>query len=243
MSKNDQYKGAALITGAAKRIGKEISLFLSSYGYKVIIHYHQSKRDAQSLERQIKKNGQQCSIIQGDLTNEKQAAQLIGKAVQQYPDLNLLINNASTFKPSSFKASSPDTLYENLKVHLIAPYILMQQLNKVCRKGNIINILDTHITDNKTKHFDYLLTKKALFNLTQMAAVELSPNIRVNAVAPGLILPPVHKKDSYLNQRAKGIPMRKKGDPSGITQSIQFILENAFVTGQILFNDGGEHLL
>jgi len=235
-------KGTALITGGACRIGRAIALYLSSVGYTIALHYHSSQADAEKTATQIHKNAGECSLFRCDLTHEKNTRMLIGKIHKKHKDLNLLINNASIFLPSSFKKNSCAIL-KNLQIHLIAPYILSQEFNTYCKKGEIINILDTHVSQNNTRYFDYLLSKKALLELTKMSAVALAPNIRVNGIAPGLILAPKNKGNDHLNRLAKHIPLKRKGNTEHITKSIQYLLDNSYVTGQILFNDGGEHLL
>ena len=130
-----------------------------------------------------------------------------------------------------------------MAVHVKAPYILTQEFARLCKAGSIINILDTHITENRTAHFDYLLSKKTLAAFTQQAAVSLAPKIRVNAIAPGLILPPVAEKADYLNRLAKKIPLKRKGNIENITHAVQFLAKNNYITGQVLFIDGGEHLI
>ena len=124
-----------------------------------------------------------------------------------------------------------------------APFILSSEFYRICKKGQIINFLDTNIVKNKTSHVAYLLTKKNLADLTKLAAIEFAPDIRVNGIAPGLILPPKKETTEYLDRMAKNIPLKRRGGESYITRSIKFLLENDFLTGQFLFNDGGEHLV
>jgi NAD(P)-dependent dehydrogenase (short-subunit alcohol dehydrogenase family) len=102
--------------------------------------------------------------------------------------------------------------------------------------------LDTAITKNKTAYADYLLSKKSLAEFTKLAAVQFAPHIRVNGIAPGLILPPRNKTNNYLNRLARNVPLKKKGTPNQIALSIQYLLESEYITGEIIFVDGGEHL-
>lgn len=119
---------------------------------------------------------------------------------------------------------------------------MTQEFAKVCKKGHVINMIDTNIVKNKTQHLTYLLSKKALLELTKLSAIELAPRIRVNGIAPGLILAPTGKGEGHLLARAKNVPLKKQGSPENIVQSVQFLIENTYLTGQIIFNDGGEHL-
>lgn len=236
-------QGTALVTGASKRIGKALCLSLAAAGYHIAVHYHHSRDEAENLVHLIRKMGKKAEGFQCNLLNVHEANLLIRQAYKKFPDLNVLINNASLFEKSRLIEGDVDHLEKNLMLHLKTPFILMKDFALNCKKGNIINILDAHIVKNNTSHFSYLLSKKALAHLTQLAAVELAPSIRVNAVAPGLILPPDGENDEYLNRLAKNIPLKKKGDVHQITQCVKFILENTYLTGQIIYNDGGEHLL
>ena len=185
-----------------------------------------------------------CELFSCDLFDPQATAKLIGQVHKKFPDLNLLINSASIFDQCSFKETSLELLDKNFSLHVKAPLILSREFAKICQSGQIINMLDTQITKNKTRYFPYLLTKKTLAELTKMLAVELGPAIRVNAIAPGYILPPVGQDDKeYLKTLKEKLPLKKQGDPEQIALCVEFLLTNPYVTGQILFNDGGEHLV
>lgn len=243
MTKLTSTKGTALVTGGATRIGKAICLKLSAMGYNIALHYNHSKADAVKTAKEISRTGGSCSLFACDLQNEKQTRNLIENIYRKHKDLNVLINSASVFEKSNLQTATSQSWDSNMMIHGKTPFILIQHFAKVCKHGNIINILDTNITRNRSSYFAYLLSKKLLSELTMMSAVSLAPNIRINAIAPGLILPPDKKENSYLERLAKNIPLRKKGSPENITQSVEFLLKNDFMTGQILFNDGGEHLI
>lgn len=234
---------AVLVTGGADRIGKAICLYLASNGYDIALHCNKSKAKARRTAQQIKALGRRCEIFSCDLSNEKNVTTLIKQVTKKFISLNLLINNASIFEPSTLKSATLLSLKYHMSINFNAPFLLTKDFANICRKGQIINILDTHIIKNQSKHSTYLLSKKALYNLTQLAAVELAPKIRVNGIAPGLILPPTGKGKTYLKRLAHNIPLKKVGKVEFITQSIKFLLENSYLTGQIIFNDGGEHLV
>ncbi len=243
MAKKPKARGTVLVTGAAKRIGKAICLSLSSLGFSIALHYYHSSREAEKLTETIKKKGGKCQLFQCDLSSNEQTSHLISNVLKKFPNLNLLINNASLFEPSTIKDSNTATLRKHFAVNFDAPYILTAQFAKKCKKGHIINILDTHIVNHATRYTSYLLSKKALCELTKISAVELAPNIRVNAISPGLILPSAKAKSDYLQRLTKKIPLQKRGNARHITCSIAFLLNNPYLTGQIIFNDGGEHLI
>ena len=243
MAKKLKTKGTVLVTGAAKRIGKSICLTLSLLGYNIALHYNHSFSEAKKLSEEIPKNGRQCELFCCDLSDARQTGKLISNVKKIFPDLNVLINNASIFEPSTISNSKMQSLRHNFAVNFDAPFILTSQFAKNCKKGHIINILDTHIVHSSTQYSTYLLSKKALWDLTQMSAIEFAPKILVNAISPGLMLPPEHKEEDYLDRLSKNIPMQKKGDINHIAQAIVFYLNSPYITGQNIFIDGGEHLV
>lgn len=237
---------AALITGGAKRIGREIAVMLASFGFDIAISYNKSKSEAQKLATEItKKYKVNCEIFAADLCDVKQAQKLIKDVQKAFPNLNLLINNASIFNKSKFLDAKDSELMDNLNIHFISPLILAKEFaTKAPKNSQIINIIDKNIKRYDTSYFYYLLSKKSLAELTKMLALQLAPKIRVNAVAPGFILEPI---DNGISQEQaknilKKIPLQVKGDPKNICQAIEFLLKNNFVNGQILFIDGGASL-
>jgi pteridine reductase len=243
MTKPKASPGTALVTGGAQRIGRAICLMLAERGYNIALHYNQSRKEAVELAREISSKGVICEVFACDLSKEKEVLLLLGKARARFHDLNLLINNASIFIPSKFERKELKLLDAHWMINFKTPFILSADFARLCKEGQVINILDTKVVMNKTSHIAYIISKKALHELTKLCAVEFAPKIRVNAVAPGIILPPPGKGKEYLQKRAQEVPLKKTGDVRYITQSIEFLLQNDFVTGQVIFADGGEHLL
>lgn len=234
----------ALITGASKRIGKAIAEHLSEKGWNVIIHFNHSAEEAIILAQQLSEKypGQLFSSVMANLSNSHEVQGLIPGIVSESGPFDLLINNASVFDKSYLKETSEELFDAQMNVNLKAPYFLIRDFANLCKKGNIINFVDTRITSNKSNFAAYSLSKKALWELTKMAALELAPEIRVNAIAPGVTLAPAEKDDKYLQNLAKEIPMKEPGGVEPILKSIDYILENKHLTGQLMFADGGENL-
>ena len=174
--------------------------------------------------------------------NDSQTENLIRQVIAGMGRLDLLINNASVFDPGTIRETSPSFFDEQFGVNLRAPFILTRQFALNCDEGMIINFTDTRITNNTSGFAAYSLAKKALWELTKMAAFELGPTFRVNAIAPGLTLPPADKNDEYLRKLAVQIPMKRPGGLDPILKSVDYIITNDYLTGQILFCDGGENL-
>ncbi|HKL31863.1 MAG TPA: SDR family NAD(P)-dependent oxidoreductase [Tangfeifania sp.] len=234
----------ALITGASKRVGKAIAEHLAAEGWNVIIHYNSSKKPAQELEEALSRKfpNQKFDTIQANMAEESEVEKLIPKIAEKTGTFDLLINNASVFDPGYLSETEAPLFNRQMDVNLKAPFILTRDFAKHCKTGNIINFVDTRITTSKSNFAAYSLSKKGLWELTKMAALELSPEIRVNAIAPGVTLPPEDKDESYLENLAQGIPMKKPGGLVPILKSVDYILENEHLTGQLLFADGGENL-
>ncbi|MFQ5441160.1 MAG: SDR family oxidoreductase [Thermodesulfobacteriota bacterium] len=230
----------ALVTGGAKRIGRAISLGLASMGYDIALHY--SATDPAEIVSEIRENGVQCEPFQCDLSSEKEVLGLMGRVKELLPGLCLLVNNASIFERSTIRDTEAEDFDRHLAVNFKAPYFLSRDFQRCFGKGHIINIIDSKVIKNTSPYAAYLLSKKALKDFTFMAAKEFAPEIRVNAVAPGLILPPAGSNRDYLEKRAETIPLLKTGKPADIFNAVRFFIENDFITGQILYIDGGESL-
>ncbi len=240
----DHPLGVALVTGAAHRIGKAIATHLAEQGWSVAIHYHHSEQTAAGFATTLRGRhpGQQFEIFGCDLSDAPPLLDLIPAVIEKMGIPRLLVNNASVFEPGTLMQTNPGLLEHHLAVNLKAPLFLIQRFAALCGRGLIINVADTRITTDKFNYAAYSLSKKALWELTRMAAAELGPAIRVNAVAPGLILPPEGKDETYLLNLARNIVMKKPGGLKPIVQSIDFMLSNDYLTGQLIFCDGGENL-
>lgn len=244
MAKKRTLRGTALVTGGAIRIGQAISLKLAALGYNIALHYYHSQQDAVETSKLVRKQGVECELFKYNLEDEKSVTKLTEKVYKAFPNLNVLVNSASIYESSTLKTATTESMDRHWKINLKAPMILMRDFANICQKGHIINVIDANIVRNRTSHFTYLITKKSLLDITKMGALELAPNIRVNGIAPGLILPPASKSNqNYWKRVIESIPLQRKGELDHITQSLEFLLKNDILNGQILFNDGGEHLV
>jgi len=233
---------AALITGASNRIGKDIALALAGAGYNIALHYNHSEQKAAQTRLEILAKNVFCETFKADLKNRNQTIELLSNISQKF-NISLLVNNASMFIPDHLSDGNDPLFDELFNINFKAPYLLTREFAKRTKKGLIINLLDTNISKNSSSHFNYLLTKKFLEVFTKMSAVELAPGIRVNGIAPGLILPPKGKDNSYLERLSDKIPLKSIGDVKNISDTVLFFIKNEFITGQIIYVDGGENLL
>jgi len=234
----------ALITGGAKRIGKAVALHLAEAGWNVAIHYNLSAESAKELAGLLAKKypNQRFETFGSNLMSNAETQKLLPSVIEAMGKPSLLINNASVFEPKSFKGTSVDFFDEQMNVNFKAPFILTRDFANLCGEGSIINFTDTRITTNKSNFAAYTLAKKALWEMTKMAAFEFGPKIRVNAIAPGLTLAPAEKGEDYLRDLSRHIPMQRPGGLEPILKSLDYILTNDYLTGQLLFCDGGENI-
>jgi pteridine reductase len=237
-------KQTALITGGSKRIGKAIAEHLAEKGWNIAVHFNSSEKLAEAFIHELSSNypQQKFRAFKANLSNIQEVFQLIPKVLEEFSEIQLLVNNASVFDPAYLKETTIELFDEQMNVNMKAPFFLMRDFEIHCKSGGIINFVDTRVTSNKSNFAAYSLSKKGLWELTKMAALEFAPAIRVNAIAPGVTLAPEDKDDNYLQKLAQNIPMKKPGGLEPILKSIDYILENNHLTGQLIFADGGENL-
>ncbi|SFC25536.1 SDR family oxidoreductase [Kaistella jeonii] len=238
-------KNYALVTGSSDRIGKAVAIHLAKQDYNLVLHYNSSKEKAQKLKDEIESiyGDLKVELLQINFLTENDFDQIFEELKKKKITIEVLVNCASDFIPSNFEDKGSDLFDKEMTINFKNAYLLTKAFARVFGKGNIINFVDTKVSKNSTVHLDYILSKKLLNDFTKISAVELAPNIRVNGIAPGLILPPPGKDESYLLNLAKDIPLKTVGNLEEILKALQFILDSYFFTGQILYIDGGDHLV
>jgi len=241
----------ALITGGAKRIGSNISLKLANLGYDLVIHYNSSEKYAKELQKKIIENfSVNVDLFQADLFNENETKKLANFMSEKITNWSMLVNNASIFNKSSFVDDNADSEFaNNLSIHLLSPLTLIKKFAENARQKKltncqVINIVDKNIERFETTHFYYLLTKQFLAQTTQMLALELAPQIRVNAIALGYFLSQNndHESNQYVKYLESKIPLNRIGEIKDLNQTLEFVINNSFLTGQIIKIDGGASL-
>ncbi|WP_413205072.1 SDR family oxidoreductase [Rhodospirillum sp. A1_3_36] len=233
---------AALVTGGAIRLGRSIALGLAKAGFDIALHYNSSEDAAEETAAEIGQEGVDCVLMTHDLNDISGLDRLVVEAVETMPHLTTLVNSASVYAHGDLRTTTPEMFDAQMTVNLKAPFFLTQAFAKHRTEGVVVNILDNKIGFNQYQYGAYLLSKKALADFTRMAALELAPGIRVNGVAPGVILPAEDRGPEYLEWRRQGIPLERTGSPDKVTQAIRYLVDNDFVTGQVLVVDGGENI-
>lgn len=233
-------KNAALVTGSSGRLGKAIALALARRGFDIAAHYNSSRTLAQKTAWEIRDYRVECELFHADLSESDSFSEFMGAVYTRFPYLNLLVNSASEYIRGSVSDTDITTFESLMAVNLRAPFFLTKAYAKLCKSGNIVNIIDNKIAFNQHHYSAYVLSKKTLAEFTKMAAMEFAPLIRVNGIAPGIIMFTESRTRDYIEWRKQGIPLGMKGETEYITDMLIHILENPFITGQIFFVDGGE---
>jgi pteridine reductase len=242
MSKKKLQGKTALITGAQRRLGRAISLALAAEGVNIMIHYPQPAEEVSQLGEEIAGMGVKSWTIKADFEKPEEYNNLIERAIKDAGSLDILINNASIFLPGTLKDIDFKSMIKHMEINTWVPLVLSRDFARLAKKGNIINMLDSRITGYDWSHVAYIFSKHVLAELTRMTALDFAPDIRVNGIAPGLILPPPGKDEAYLDLLKDALPLKLHGDPPDISEAIIYLLKAGFVTGQVIYVDGGRHL-
>ena len=235
-----------LITGSAKRIGREIAHSLARQGWGIAVHYHHSKEEAVTLEHELLTHHVPVMTVAADLMKEADVLSLIPTVTKALGPLTCLINNASSFTNDTLQTSSRPLWESHMEVNLRAPVILMQQFATQlpeALKGNIINMLDYSVMTVPDSFFSYNISKSALWSATQMLALQLAPMIRVNAIGPGHVLPSPRQSAASFTKMCENSPLKHGSSPEEICRAIDFILTSPSLTGQMIALDSGLHLV
>ncbi|MBN1268303.1 MAG: SDR family oxidoreductase [Kiritimatiellae bacterium] len=243
----------ALVTGGAVRIGRAICLGLAEAGADVLVHCRVSKAEAEALAQEIGGRGGKAWVVQEDLSDDRACERLVTKARAHAGGLDILVNNAAMFRKDTLRTVTADAAAEQLWTNLLAPMMLMRLFAEGTSTGAIVNLLDSRIAGLDRTSVSYVLSKKGLAELTQLAALEFAPGIRVNGVAPGAVLPPVARSTGdepppgggpdRVRELAGASPLERLCTPEEVAAAVVFVLRNDALTGQIVCVDAGQHLL
>jgi NAD(P)-dependent dehydrogenase (short-subunit alcohol dehydrogenase family) len=231
-----------LITGAARRLGRSFALASARAGADVVIHHGHSQEEAQAVRAEIEGMGRRAWVIQANLGDSSQAAGLVPSISGSVP-LDALINSAAIFEPLSLDSTSTDAWQRHMSINLTAPFLLSQAFARQARPGaRIVNILDWRALRPGPDHFPYTISKAGLAALTRSLAAALAPNITVNGLALGAILPPTdgNKNPDII----RNIPLKRWAEEGEVEQALLFLLTcPSYITGEIIHVDGGRHLI
>ena len=235
----------ALVTGAAKRIGRAIALDLARHGWTVAVHYATSKEEAEGVCRTIVESGGIAGAFAADLSKEADMAALLPAVTEAFGPPSLLVNNASTFFNDGVDDATRESWDQHIETNLRAPFVLTLALAHALPAGTpgcVINLIDQKVW-NLTPHFlSYTVSKAGLWTLTRTLAMALAPDIRVNGIGPGPTLPSPRQTEEHFRNQWESVPLRRQTTLDEICQAVQYIVSASAMTGQMIALDGGEHL-
>lgn len=245
----------ALVTGAGKRLGREMALYLARRGYDVAVHYAASRKEAEEVVKEITAMGRRACALRADLLIESQVEKLVPMAVQGLGGpLTVLVNNASIFEYDTLRTASRKSWDRHLESNLRSPFVLTQafaaqapaagrdEAGEPVASGLVINMIDQRVHKLTPEFMTYTIAKMGLWALTRTAAQALAPQIRVNAIGPGPTLQGARQSDSHFTRQRAATVLGRGANPADITAALGFFLESPAVTGQMIAVDGGQHL-
>ena len=234
-----------LITGAATRVGKAIALHFAERGWNIGLHYFRSSSKAKKLKKIIEENNVKVALIKADLKNSKQTEKIIPLARKKLGTIDCLVNNAALFEKDDIANFSIKSWNDHLNINLLAPAILTKQFAKQASKksvSNIVNIIDQRIFKLTPFFMSYTISKSGLQTLTKTMAMRLGPNIKVNAIAPGPTIKSKRQTDRHFRNQVRSTLLKKSVRSEDICDTVEFLINNNSVTGQIIAVDSGQNL-
>ena len=234
-----------LITGGSTRIGRELALHFSKKGWNIAIHYFRSSSKAKILKKNLEENSIKVVLIKADLRSEKQVKKIIPFAKKKLGTIHCLINNAALFEKDDVSNFSLKSWNDHLNTNLLAPTILIKEFAKQASKknsSNIINIIDQRVFKLTPIFMSYTLSKSALYTLTKTMAMRLSPSIKVNGIAPGPTIKSKRQSIKHFNKQAKATLLKKPVGLKDICDTVEFLINNNSITGQVIAVDSGQNL-
>jgi len=232
-----------IVTGGAKRVGAAIARHFAAHGFDIALHYNRSEAEAKSLQQEIKSGGTDCQLFQHDLTDIAGLDALMARIKAAMPGVSVLVNNASVFEHATLAQTDEALFDRQLDTNFKAAFFLTQSFARHVGKGAVVNILDTDVTQTHVGQLAYLLSKKALAEFTVMGARALGPDIRINGVGPGYVLPHSDEDAQAIAKVAPSLPLRAHPSYTDVAQAAWWLCTQHGITGQIIYVDGGKHVL
>ena len=233
-----------IITGAATRIGAAIAKKLSGPGVEMIIHYNNSKKEAEKLQKELTREKTKVYLVKGNLAKEQDLKKIIKFSKSKLKYFDCLINNASLFENDSLRNFSSKSWNQHLDINLKAPAYFTKEFSKnvIGKNNNIINIIDQRVFKLTPFFFSYTLSKMGLYTLTKTSAMELAPNVRVNGIAPGPTIKNKRQTDIHFKKQYLATPLKQQVNVKDICSTVDFFIKNSSITGQVIAIDSGQSL-
>jgi NAD(P)-dependent dehydrogenase (short-subunit alcohol dehydrogenase family) len=235
----------ALITGAAKRLGRAIALDLARHGWNIALHYNTSEKEARATEADARTAGIRVALLQANLSRESESAHLVERACAELGPLSALVNSASIFENDEWYSADRASWDKHMETNLRAPFVLAQNFaRQVPRSGSgaIVNLIDQRVLKPTPQFISYSVSKAALFWLNTTLAQGLAPRIRVNAVGPGPVMRNERQSPADFDRQREATLLGRGAEPQDVCDAVRYLLEAPNVTGQMIAVDGGQHL-
>jgi NAD(P)-dependent dehydrogenase (short-subunit alcohol dehydrogenase family) len=238
-------RGAALVTGAARRIGRVLAATAAAAGYDVALHVRAVDDDAEAAAGEVRAHGRKARIVTCDLRKESETVALVSEAEGELGPVTLLVNSASVFEEDAFADMNRASWDLHMETNLRAPLVLAQAFARrlpADREGLIVNVLDQRVWRTRADFFSYSLSKSALWDATRMLAQALAPRVRVNGIGPGPTLPSIHQDQAAFDAEVATTLLRRASAPDQIGAALRYLIDAEAVTGQMIAVDSGQHL-
>jgi pteridine reductase len=235
----------ALVTGGAVRVGRALSLGLAEAGFDVAVNYHSSAGPAEEVAAQVRDLGRRAVLVPGDVARAEDVERIARDVSRELGRLDLLVNSASNFHAGPILEVDGQEWDRVMDVNLKGPFLLVRATAPLLReaRGSIVNIVDLSAIQPWTAYPHHAVSKAGLLHLTRVLARALAPDVRVNAIAPGTVLPPEEQSDESIERERKRTPLQIIGTPQDVVRTVLFLQSSPFVTGELIVVDGGRQLV
>ena len=233
-----------LVTGGARRLGAEIVRSFAARGDDIVLHHGNSPDAAHALATELRANGARIHVVQEDFADATAPARVVGEAISVFGRLDVVISSASVLRRQAFDAVTPGDWDAAQAINLRAPFFLMQAAARAMHDGGVIVQMSDHLAFEAIfpNLIPHQVTKYALTQLVRTVAAAVAPRIRVNAVAPGLVLAPENLSAQAIEQFLRDVPLARAGSPADVIGALHFLVDAPYVNGVVLQVDGGRHL-
>lgn len=234
----------ALVTGGAVRIGRAITLGLAEAGYDVVVNYHSSEAPARELEVLLRERGRQALLVQGDVSDPADVRRMGDALRDRFGRLDVLVNSASNFLSTSLLDIESDEWDRVLGVNLKGPHLTVREFAPLLdeAEGAVVNIADHMGLEPWVRYAHHSVSKAGVVHLTRIQALALAPRVRVNAIAPGLVLAPEGMDEVQIGAEIEATPLGRSGTPDDVVSTVLFLVRSPYITGQVIVVDGGRTL-
>lgn len=243
-NKRGTARRVTLVTGAARRVGAALARSFARPGDAIVLHHGNSAAAADALAAELRDSGADVYVVQADLADASAPERIVAETIATFGALDTVVSSASMMESRPFNEVTVEEWDRTMAINLRAPFFLMQAAARVMVDGGVIVQISDHLASEAIwpMLIPHQVSKAALTQVVSALAATLAPKIRVNAVAPGLVLAPDDMNDAVMSRFLKDVPLARIGSPSDVVQAVHYLIDAQYVTGTVLTVDGGRHL-